>query len=177
VLYIYQALICPIFANDNMEMKINQIDDSLALAELIKSAIAKSGLTKKSIAEELGVKPQAITGWERTGRIHRSTLRDLGKLVGENLTGDEAGVSDLHAETQAVIKMMEESELEGRILAKHAVSDALKKFKDHQNPIPINAIPNDLLEAMLSNTDESVYEMIRGVLESAGKLQQRKKYM
>lgn len=51
-------------------------------AERIRSAIAESGKQKTQIAELLGVTAQAITGWESTGRIGKSTLAGLALLVG-----------------------------------------------------------------------------------------------
>lgn len=52
------------------------------LAELIRQAIAASPKTKAEIAELLGVSPQAVTGWEKNGRIGKKTLAGLALLTG-----------------------------------------------------------------------------------------------
>ena len=56
--------------------------DNQALAEKIRRAIKQSPLTKVEIAEEMGVSPQAITGWEKNGRIGKFTLPKLAALLG-----------------------------------------------------------------------------------------------
>lgn len=56
------------------------LDDSLDNEERalrIRAAIKESALTKAAIAERLGVSPQAITGWETTGRISRNAMAGL----------------------------------------------------------------------------------------------------
>jgi phage repressor protein C with HTH and peptisase S24 domain len=52
-------------------------------AVLIREAIASSGKPKNQIAELLGVSAQAITGWETTGRIGKTTLSKLALMLGK----------------------------------------------------------------------------------------------
>lgn len=53
------------------------------LAALIRTAIAESGKSKTLIASEVEVTPQAITGWEKTGKVGRDTLGKLAAAVGK----------------------------------------------------------------------------------------------
>lgn len=65
----------------------------LTLAAKIRTAIAESGLTKASIAEQVDKSAQAITGWTTTGRIDKFTLAKLAPIVGKPLSyfvGDDA---------------------------------------------------------------------------------------
>ena len=106
-----------------------QINESLALGQRIASAIARSGRKKKDIAVELGYSPQAVTGWEKTGRIQLSTLRDLGLLLGENLLGVNGVIADLDQAIQEVIKIMQETDNRGREKILSKVKDELLLHK------------------------------------------------
>lgn len=46
------------------------------------AAGAKRGLTKSGLAEHCGVKPQAITGWLKTGRITKTNLTLAAQYLG-----------------------------------------------------------------------------------------------
>jgi phage repressor protein C with HTH and peptisase S24 domain len=52
-------------------------------AALIRAAIAAAPQTKAEIAERLDVSPQAITGWETTGRISKENLSGLAGILGK----------------------------------------------------------------------------------------------
>ena len=95
-------------------MENSQKNESLELANKISSAIERSGKKKKDIATELGYSAQAVTGWEKTGRIQLSTLRDLGLLLGENLLGVNGLIDDLDPAIKQVIKIMQEIDDRGR---------------------------------------------------------------
>lgn len=81
-------------------------------ARRIREAIASCGKSKAQIAELLDVTAQAITGWETTGRIGKTTLAGLALLVGRPMeyfltdaqprrkAGDDPHV-DVQAYTQA----------------------------------------------------------------------------
>jgi len=69
-------------------------DPSLpALADRIRRAIQASRRPKADIAEKLGVSPQAVTGWEKKGRISKTSLSGLARLLSipldDILTGGE----------------------------------------------------------------------------------------
>jgi phage repressor protein C with HTH and peptisase S24 domain len=66
--------------HDNQAMLANQ-----TLAERIRTAIADSGRTKAEIAGECGVTPQALTGWEKTGKVTKNNLARLAELTGKPL--------------------------------------------------------------------------------------------
>lgn len=80
-------------------------------AAIIRAAIAESPKTKAEIAEALGVTPQAITGWETTGRIGKATLAGLAALTGKPMqsfiarrsnVASDGGWHDLNATMQGV---------------------------------------------------------------------------
>lgn len=48
-------------------------------------SIEKSGISRRSIAESLGVTTQALIGWMSTGKISREKLAALAKLLGVRL--------------------------------------------------------------------------------------------
>lgn len=58
----------------------------MALAARIREVIADMPQTKAEISEALGVTPQAITGWETTGRIGKKSLAGLAALSGKAIT-------------------------------------------------------------------------------------------
>lgn len=86
--------------------------DSPAVAARVRATIAAIPRTKSEIAELLGVTPQAITGWETTGRIGKKSLSGLADLAGKSvvyfLTGldvepaDAAEWQDIPGYAQAV---------------------------------------------------------------------------
>jgi phage repressor protein C with HTH and peptisase S24 domain len=51
-------------------------------ARRIRDAIRASQISKTALAEQLGVSPQAITGWETTGRIGKESLAGLAAATG-----------------------------------------------------------------------------------------------
>lgn len=56
-------------------------EDNLALAKKIADAIKASHLSAKEIAEQCEVKPQAVSGWKKTGRIKKATLVRFAEVV------------------------------------------------------------------------------------------------
>lgn len=54
------------------------------LAKKISDAIEDCGKSSKTIAAEVGVSPQAITGWKTTGSIGKETLVKLAHAVGKH---------------------------------------------------------------------------------------------
>lgn len=52
------------------------------LAQKIAVAIKASPLKNKEVAQQCGVKPQAVTGWKTTGRISKEMLSVLAGVVG-----------------------------------------------------------------------------------------------
>src|SRR5690606_36683040 len=55
------------------------------MADRLRWVISKMSMTKAEIAETLGVSQQAITGWEKTGRISKRNLVGLAELSGHPL--------------------------------------------------------------------------------------------
>ncbi|GAA5075645.1 hypothetical protein GCM10025759_19370 [Lysobacter panacisoli] len=67
--------------------------DNAAVAERLKKAIADLPYSKSEVADRLGVSPQAVTGWESTGRIGKKSLAGLALMSGRSvhyfLTGEQ----------------------------------------------------------------------------------------
>lgn len=53
------------------------------MADRIRQAIAESGKRKYVIAAELGVSQQAVTGWEKRGKVTKANLAGLAKATGK----------------------------------------------------------------------------------------------
>lgn len=113
-------------------MRSAQIEESLATAEAIKSAIAESGLSKKKIADEMGVTPPAVQGWERTGRITPVLLRQLGKLLKKNLSGQAGLITELPPLILSVVELMTALDDEGRQRIYIAAKDAAHLYSSMQ---------------------------------------------
>ena len=143
-------------------MKIDPNKENQERAAQIKEAIASSGMKKSAIAEKLGIKPQAITGWETTGRIHRTMLRELGNVLGRNLSGDEATINDLDDDIKQVVRMMEETDADGRIRARLAVTDAIAQHKR------VSGVP-DLELAIAGVKDPNIRASLEAALETGKK--------
>lgn len=56
------------------------------LPRLLNEALKTSRISKAEIARRLGVSPQAVTGWLKTGRIGKQTLRRFAEETGANLS-------------------------------------------------------------------------------------------
>jgi transcriptional regulator with XRE-family HTH domain len=76
---------------------LNKYDEQLEMqmiAERLKEAISKSGIKKTDIATACGVSDQAVTGWLKTGRVHKKHVPKLAALTGVStdwlLTGKES---------------------------------------------------------------------------------------
>ncbi|MFZ6819831.1 hypothetical protein [Undibacterium sp. Ji22W] len=135
LLYFNQALISIDFEDDNSEMNDLKKKSNLILAAKIKAALERSPKTAKKIAIEVGVTPQAIIGWKKTGAISKDSLALFAHAVGMRLsdfidTNDSREVED--PETQAVIDMMQATDLEGKILIKAAAYEALEKYLERK---------------------------------------------
>ena len=67
---------------------INQSDaERLAFAGRIRQAISSLGRGGKTrIAEKCGVSPQAVTGWEKNGRVDKKNLAVIAESAGYSLT-------------------------------------------------------------------------------------------
>lgn len=57
-------------------------DANKVLAGKIAEAIKRSERTAASIAEDLGISPQAVNGWKKTGTISKDMLTRFAELVG-----------------------------------------------------------------------------------------------
>lgn len=72
--------------------------ENLDLARRVREVIFDLPYTKADLAEMLGVTPQAITGWERTGRIGKKSLSGLSAISGYSvhyfLTGEVAAAEE-----------------------------------------------------------------------------------
>lgn len=153
--------------------------------QILKSRRKELGLTQQDIADLWGIKSVNVSDWENdrgmpeTARI--PALAKRLKLTISELFGETAyrviEKDTTHSETRSVIQMMEETDAEGRILAKHAVTDALKKYRGNQETSRPGAIPSDIYEAMAGESDEVMYEAVRAALDSVGKLHKLKKQM
>lgn len=64
------------------------------LALRVKEAIEALPFTKAVLAEKLDVTPQAITGWEKTGRIAKKKLAGLAALTGSSINYFLTGTID-----------------------------------------------------------------------------------
>lgn len=53
-----------------------------ALARRIQTAINEAGLSQEGVARAFGVTEQAVSGWVRTGKIHKNKLAQLAQLTG-----------------------------------------------------------------------------------------------
>lgn len=60
--------------------------DTDAMKRAISEAIDGSGLSHAYIADQLGVSPQAVTGWRRTGRIDKRRLPALARVTKVSLS-------------------------------------------------------------------------------------------
>lgn len=65
-----------------LQAMLDEIPTNERLAELVRRAIAESPKTKTSIAAEIGITPQAITGWETTGKVAREMIGKLARVLG-----------------------------------------------------------------------------------------------
>jgi SOS-response transcriptional repressor LexA len=87
-----QVLIESRFTSDNQALPDSLKDIFMArpenaiLSEKIRTAIAQSKLEKKEIADAIEVTKQSITGWEKTGRISKTTLTKLSNLLGIDIS-------------------------------------------------------------------------------------------
>lgn len=170
VLYQNQALIYLTATNHNYFMKIDPNKENQDRAALIKEAIAASGKKKSAIALELDIKPQAITGWETTGRIHRTMLRKLGLVLGKNLCGEESTIEDLDEDTKQVVKLMEMTDNEGRVRARIAVTDILNQYKFNKR-LSESSEPN-IEEAINSIKDPQKRAVLKAALDTISSMEQ-----
>lgn len=69
------------------------LDDRALLAQKIRDAVAAIPRSKSAIADALGVTPQALYGWEKTGKITKDSLAGLAALAGLPLEHFVGGVS------------------------------------------------------------------------------------
>lgn len=101
----HQLLLSPVCSPHNKAMLNNESQDDAyrkELASRVREAIASLGRGGKTrIAKECDVSPQAITGWERNGRVDKSNLAIVSGITGFNLnwliTGDHIEGSTLPA--------------------------------------------------------------------------------
>jgi len=79
-----QALIDQVFIADNQAMVDKTTPANEELARKIAAAInaVKKDIKAAEIAAACGVKPQAVTGWKKTGRIGKETLSKLADFLG-----------------------------------------------------------------------------------------------
>jgi len=60
--------------------------DNAAMADRIRTAIEKSGLTQEAVAQAFGVSVQAVSGWVRTGKVDKLKLPRLAQLTDRPLS-------------------------------------------------------------------------------------------
>ncbi len=60
--------------------------DNAAMADRIRTAIEKSGLTQEAVAQSFGVSVQAVSGWVRTGKVDKRKLPRLAQLTDKPLS-------------------------------------------------------------------------------------------
>ena len=77
-------------AGQHKAMLTQQEQERLALAKRLRTAIGDH--SKKAVAEACGVTEQALTGWLKTGRIHKKHLPTLSRLAGVDLSWLMTGV-------------------------------------------------------------------------------------
>lgn len=110
-----QALLAPGWLADSYFMSTSPLKVPQPLGELIALAIRESGLTQTATAAQLGVTPQAVGGWVKTGRIAKPMLAKLARLTGkpisffladaeQELTPAEAQLLELFRELPAVFQ-------------------------------------------------------------------------
>lgn len=51
------------------------------LTTRLRQAIDRTGLSKAKVAAALGITPQSVSSWLKTGRISKRSLQDLAKLA------------------------------------------------------------------------------------------------
>ena len=60
--------------------------DANDLAAKLRLALVDAGVTDAALAKACKVSPQAVTGWKRTGRIHKRHLAKISELTGKPVT-------------------------------------------------------------------------------------------
>jgi len=70
--------------------------DTATVKAWLKAALEKSGKKPAELAEHCGVRPQAVNGWLRTGRITKTNLARAAAFLGEQPTFVHAATA-LHA--------------------------------------------------------------------------------
>jgi hypothetical protein len=123
-------------------LKIDSEADRLAMALRLRGVLTGPGI-KSTVANQCGVTEQAVTGWLKTGRIHKKHLPVIAKLRDVNLnwllTGQEPMRSDgAHAEAarEETEKNGEHAPLSPQIIAaatallSRTSPDSQKKLKD-----------------------------------------------
>ena len=134
-----QALIYGMRPIENQAMVDKEKSGNAELAKRIASAIAESNLPKKKIAEALGVTPQAVGSWEKTGRIGKETLRDFAHIMGKNLSDfipgmtlpandADHGQTIVLSEAVELLTLFKQASPKGRTAILKAARSAVQRF-------------------------------------------------
>ncbi len=87
------------------------VDMRAARGARIQQAILDSGKSQREIAELIGVAPQSITKWIKTGKIYVDNLHALAELTGVDLRYIVSGYTPHHVSDQSEPYTTNRSEL------------------------------------------------------------------
>ncbi|MFA7278615.1 MAG: hypothetical protein WC100_00805 [Sterolibacterium sp.] len=117
-----------------------------ALGAAIRAAIVeKKKITPQKVADDFGVKAPSVQGWMKTGRISKPNFEKLRQYMADVVGPEHWGLSQEAVSTRktkspinpriaAVVKMMEETDDEGKIRAQSAVEMALALYFQGSKP-------------------------------------------
>lgn len=98
------------------------VDTRAARGDRIRQVILNSGKSQREIAELIGVAPQSITKWIKTGKIYIDNLESLASVTGADMRYIASGYrSDLVAEPSVKY-----------ITARSNLLDIINELDDHQ---------------------------------------------
>jgi transcriptional regulator with XRE-family HTH domain len=121
------------------EMASSRTTDAELLGARIAAAFAACGSrqaeVRRAICQELGISPQALSGWIKTGRISKGKLPIVAKHTGQSVDYF-LGMADMTAQDEQEVQLVLASRhlpdfLRAELLA-HA--ESLKKLAESQSP-------------------------------------------
>ncbi len=107
-------------------MTYNRSARGTRIAEVIKA----SGKSQREVAELVGVTPQSITKWLRTGNIYIGNLVTLAEIAGVDIRyliygdpgeGKEYGYEIKHAKLQTLVDQLDKKQARKLTLCAHAL--------------------------------------------------------
>ncbi len=81
-------------------------DNKQARGERIEIAITRSGKSQREIAERMGVRPQSISKWFKTGAIQAENLWTLAEITGADVRYLMFGEATPHHELHQLIDLL-----------------------------------------------------------------------